>query len=316
MNEFVKRIVKPAAVAMAAAGVIAVFAVALSRVLLAVPEAGSTIIAFLMAGMILAVIAVIAFTGSTLNAGQKVVAGFAGLGLVGAGIAGGALGVREIEAHLEEVELAAQNTAFESGTLTLPADTEVALAFTNRDAGVDHNVEIYPDDTFSGEALFEGEIFPGVATVTYELPALAAGEYSFWCVVHKLIMRGTVVVAEEGEGEPEEPVGEPTQPRADEEPSADAAEVAITAENIDYSTDSLTFPTDTPVALTFENRDQVLHNVDIYADDTFSGEPLFSGEVFGGPDTRVYAIDPLEAGTYAFRCLVHPVDMTGTLTVE
>jgi plastocyanin len=43
----------------------------------------------------------------------------------------------------------------------------------------------------SGAEVFKGEIFPGVETRDYQVPALAAGEYPFVCTVHPT-MTGTL----------------------------------------------------------------------------------------------------------------------------
>ena len=63
----------------------------------------------------------------------------------------------------------------------------------------------------------------------------------------------------------------------------------------------------------FTNNDPgVTHNVAI-TDST--GQQVFKGEIFAGPDSRQYPIPALPAGTYTFACSVHP-QMTGTLTVK
>jgi plastocyanin len=36
----------------------------------------------------------------------------------------------------------------------------------------------------NGEEVFQGEIFNGVETQTYDVPALDAGAYAFVCTVH------------------------------------------------------------------------------------------------------------------------------------
>jgi len=79
------------------------------------------------------------------------------------------------------IKLTAQNTAFLETQLTAPVEKAFGIVFDNQDASVPHNVEI-KDAT--GAALFKGEIFPGVATRTYSVPALKAGTYPFQCTVH------------------------------------------------------------------------------------------------------------------------------------
>jgi mono/diheme cytochrome c family protein/plastocyanin len=84
----------------------------------------------------------------------------------------------------------AQNTAFLQTELTAPADKPFGIAFDNQDPSVPHNIEI-KDST--GAAVFKGDIFPGVATHTYSVPALKAGTYPFQCTVHPN-MTGTLTV--------------------------------------------------------------------------------------------------------------------------
>jgi plastocyanin len=67
-----------------------------------------------------------------------------------------------------------------------------------------------------------------------------------------------------------------------------------------------------PFSMTFENKEVgVPHNVAIY-DSPDLVTLLFLGEIFPGPDTRVYEVDALPAGTYTFICSVHP-NMVSTL---
>jgi plastocyanin len=67
--------------------------------------------------------------------------------------------------------------------------------------------------------------------------------------------------------------------------------------------------------MTFENKQAgVPHNVAIWDSPALNTE-YFQGEIFDGPDTRVYEVPPLAAGTYWFICTVHP-NMTGTLYVQ
>jgi plastocyanin len=89
--------------------------------------------------------------------------------------------------------IAAQNLAFTSSELSLPADTPSVIAFDNQDEGVPHNVSIYTSQ--GGDPLFEGEIITGPAKIDYRIPQMAAGEYFFQCDVHPTTMTGTVTVA-------------------------------------------------------------------------------------------------------------------------
>lgn len=88
------------------------------------------------------------------------------------------------------LNLAAQNIAFDQTSLTAPAGETFYILFTNNDAGTPHNVAI---NDASGGQQFKGEIFPGVATKDYQVPALPAGTYMYVCSVHAN-MTGTLTV--------------------------------------------------------------------------------------------------------------------------
>ena len=79
------------------------------------------------------------------------------------------------------VKITASGIAFTTPAVTAPADTPFVIDFDNQDASTPHNVEI-KDST--GAVKFKGDIFPGVATKQYQVPALAAGTYPFVCTVH------------------------------------------------------------------------------------------------------------------------------------
>jgi cytochrome c oxidase subunit 2 len=91
------------------------------------------------------------------------------------------------------IELTAQNIAFEPTKLTAPADTPFILKFTNQDAGIPHDVVIHSGVDPNSAPVFEGEIFNGVATQNYPIPALKKGDYAFSCKVHPN-MTGTLTV--------------------------------------------------------------------------------------------------------------------------
>jgi plastocyanin len=88
--------------------------------------------------------------------------------------------------------VAAQNIAFDVAELTAPADTPFQIAFANNDAGIPHNVAIHRGSA-TGEVVFQGDIITGVASTTYDVPALPAGTYAFVCTVHPNMV-GTLTV--------------------------------------------------------------------------------------------------------------------------
>ena len=79
-----------------------------------------------------------------------------------------------------------------------------------------------------------------------------------------------------------------------------------------FATERLSAPAGEPFRLGFVNEDDgVQHNVAIYRDDS-AEESLFVGDLIQGPETVTYDVPALDAGSYHFRCDVHP-QMDGTL---
>ena len=86
------------------------------------------------------------------------------------------------------LELEAEDIAFNTATLTAPADQRFQIDFKNNDPGIPHNVEV---KDASGASPLKGDIITGVAEMVYDVPALAAGQYTFMCTVHPT-MTGTL----------------------------------------------------------------------------------------------------------------------------
>ena len=82
-----------------------------------------------------------------------------------------------------DVAITASGIAFDPTEVTAPAGEPFQIEFANQDAGTPHNVAIHRDGP-TGEEVFKGDIFNGVETRTYEVPALDAGTYAFVCTVH------------------------------------------------------------------------------------------------------------------------------------
>ncbi len=300
----------PAGILVAMAAVLFGF----SRILLAVEGAPATTTALLVAGAVVVVSAIAASRAqirmSTIlsmigaTAGVAMLAGGISLAVVSEGEAEGPGGEGPGPGALG-LTIVAQNIAFDTTTIELPADTPTTITMDNRDAGVQHNIAIYTDDSRS-EILFQGELLTGPGTIGYQIPPLPAGEYYFQCDVHPS-MNGTVVVAEAA-GPPDG--GDGGAGDGGGGPSA----LTVVAQNIAFDTATIELPVDTPTTITMDNRDAgVQHNIAIYTDDSLS-EELFSGELLTGPGTIEYQIPPLPAGEYYFLCIVHP-NMNGTVVV-
>lgn len=90
----------------------------------------------------------------------------------------------------DQVKLAAANTAFDKSEIEAKAGQPFQIVFTNNDNGIPHNVQIKAPD---GSEPFKGSLLTGPGTVTYDVPALTAGSYTFHCIVHPN-MTGTLTV--------------------------------------------------------------------------------------------------------------------------
>jgi plastocyanin len=88
--------------------------------------------------------------------------------------------------------IVAMGVKFDLASLTVAAGKAFSIVFDNQDAGIPHNVAIHKD-TATGPEIYKGEIFPGVGTRTYAVPALTAGTYAFVCTVHPNMV-GTLTV--------------------------------------------------------------------------------------------------------------------------
>lgn len=94
--------------------------------------------------------------------------------------------------------------------------------------------------------------------------------------------------------------------------SAPTAVVDIAAQNLAFDKTELNVAPDLAFQIVFANNEALPHNIEIKDG---GGATVFMGEIFSGPATRTYDVQPLPAGTYTFVCSVHP-NMTGTLTAQ
>ena len=85
--------------------------------------------------------------------------------------------------------------------------------------------------------------------------------------------------------------------------------------NVKFDKSCLAAPAGQAFTITFNNQDAgVPHDVAIYTNSSAT-TTLFKGAVVTGPTTTTYHVPALKAGTYYFRCDIHPTQMTGTFVV-
>ena len=90
--------------------------------------------------------------------------------------------------------------------------------------------------------------------------------------------------------------------------------VTITAKDLKFAATTVTVPANEAFDLVFDNQEGAPHNVAIYTDSSASTK-VSVGEIFSGPAQKTQSVPALAAGSYFFRCDVHP-DMQGTITAE
>ena len=85
-----------------------------------------------------------------------------------------------------DATIVAKDIKFQQPQVAVKAGAPLAVVFVNQD-GAPHNIKI---SDAAGKEVFKGDIVSN-ATVTYQVPALAAGTYTFICEVHP-DMNGTI----------------------------------------------------------------------------------------------------------------------------
>ncbi len=86
------------------------------------------------------------------------------------------------------VTITALNLQFNPRDVTVPAGAPFMIELVNRDQGIPHDLQVSDP---SGVVLTKSEIITGPAQLLVQVPALAAGTYTFTCVVHPS-MTGTI----------------------------------------------------------------------------------------------------------------------------
>ncbi len=204
----------------------------------------------------------------------------------------------------ERVSLTASGTKFLETKLTLTAGAKVSMSFDNKDAGLQHNFALFDGKDANSPALFHAPLVTGPATATFAFTAPSKpGSYFFHCDVHPLQMTGTVTVV-------------PGKPAASPGGGSPGGAIQLSARGIAFIPTKLT-ATSPQVTIHFLNVDAPTpHNVAVFNGSDANAPAIFHGDLDTGPAATDYTFTLPGPGTYFFHCDVHPIQMTGTITLS
>ena len=90
------------------------------------------------------------------------------------------------------IEITAEGIKYDKTAIEASAGKVFVIKFTNKDARVDHDVDIRTAD---GQTLVDNPVITGAGVTTYVIKALDAGTYTFICSVHPIpSMTGTLTI--------------------------------------------------------------------------------------------------------------------------
>jgi plastocyanin len=194
-----ERAILPILIPLVAIVLVEIVVFSMSQILLA---SGKTNAVFIALGTTIAIMVGASFVAARPRLKTGAIVGVLAVLLIAA-VAAGGLAMQRGPAYLKEeaanrpqVEVGAQNIAFDTKTLELGPKGSV-IHLNNQDSQP-HNIAIFESAETLETPLFRGAIINGGAHAEYEVGALQVGELYFHCDVHPN-MRGKVIVEEKAE---------------------------------------------------------------------------------------------------------------------
>ena len=191
----------------------------------------------------------------------------------------------------------ARDNLFVTKAFNVPIGQEVTVTFNNLGAALHNwhlkNLPGNPDGV-------KTELIPGGQTQTVKFTVTAAGAFDYVCDVHPE-MKGKVTAVEAS--------------AAGAAAGGASNAPAVVATDNKFDKRQLNVKAGQEVTLSFENKGQALHNIHIQGVTDVSGKEI-KGELIGNGKSEVIKFTIDKPGTYNYICDVHPVEMTGKITVE
>jgi cytochrome c oxidase subunit 2 len=91
------------------------------------------------------------------------------------------------------VQLVAQNTAWNTNCISVPARTPWSVTVNNKDPGIDHTFGVFDSSKLKVKYFLSPPV-GGPSTATFQLKPLPPGRYYFECTIHGPSMSGTLIV--------------------------------------------------------------------------------------------------------------------------
>ncbi|MFB3764781.1 MAG: cupredoxin domain-containing protein [Methanotrichaceae archaeon] len=231
------------------------------------------------------------------------------------------------------IDLLAKDINFDKDNITVLAGAQVNIDFYNLDVGMPHNFAVYANSG-ADTVIYQGPVVVGPKQIIYTFNApVDPGIYFFRCDVHPKVMTGNFYVVSKdnlvyltpGTASQTQALnaasglGSPTssQNAAAVGSGSQTITLDLIAENLAFDKNTITVPAGAKVTINFNNKDSgVPHNFAAYTDSSAT-TTIFKGNVITGPAKTTYVFTaPSQAGTYFFRCDIHPTQMTGQFVVE
>jgi plastocyanin len=160
-----------------------------------------------------------------------------------------------------------------------------------------------PEQASTFIALAVAVLIMGVASFVALRPSISPRVVMAGLVIGGVLMTGGGLVAAA--------VGQ----RHVEEHHSGPEPVEIEARNVKFNRPEIDLHAGEEAVIDFHNDEAVPHNVAIYEREDFSGLAFFQGAVIVGPASTEYHFKAPPAGTYYFRCDIHPTTMIGKVLV-